>query len=419
MKRGKRVEWTRLDNAAKIFPPTSNDKDTKVFRFVCELQDEVSPDILQLALDETIDNFPIYKSVLRKGVFWYYLETSNIHPVVELESSPICDRIYFAGQRNLLFRVLYYKNRINVEIFHALSDGAGALCFVKTLVYYYLIKKYSKELGDNIPKLDYDSSLSQKMDDSFLKHYTKRKLPKREKHPRAYHIHETRREENRYKLVEGTMSVKDVLEAAHEYNTTMTVYLTALFMYSICKGMPARGKSRPVILSVPVNLRNYFESESARNFFGTINVGFNFGKDKIDFNEVIENVSDSFKRELEEERLLVHLNRLASLERNGLIRIVPLPVKDAALKIANQVAERGITSSISNVGKITMAEELKPFIKQFSVFTSARRPQIAICSFEDNLVVSFTSPYNETDIQKTFFQTLSHKGIDVKIVTNL
>ena len=90
-----------------------------------------------------------------------------------------------------------------------------------------------------------------------------------------------------------------------------------------------------------------------------------------------------------------------------------------ALKIANQVAERGITSSISNVGKITVAEELKPFIKQFSVFTSARRPQITICSFEDKLVVSFTSPYNETDIQKTFFQTLSHKGIDVKIVTNL
>ena len=62
MKRGKRVEWTRLDNAAKIFPPTSNDKDTKVFRFVCELQDDVSPDILQLALDETIENFPLYKS---------------------------------------------------------------------------------------------------------------------------------------------------------------------------------------------------------------------------------------------------------------------------------------------------------------------------------------------------------------------
>jgi len=418
MKRGKGVEWTRLDNAAKIFPPTSNDKDTKVFRFVCELEDEVSPDILQLALDETIDNFPIYKSVLRNGVFWYYLETSNIHPVVELESSPICDRIYFEGQRNLLFRVLYYKNRINVEIFHALSDGAGALCFVKTLVYYYLIKKYSEVLGDNIPKLDYDSSLSQKMDDSFLKHYTKRKLPKREKHPRAYHIHETRREENRYKLVEGTMSVKEVLEVAHEYNTTMTVYLTALFMYSICKGMPARRKNRPVVLSVPVNLRNYFESESARNFFGTINVGFHFGKNKIDFNEVIESVSDSFKRELEEERLLVHLNRLASLERNGLIRIVPLPVKNVVLQIANQIAERGITSSISNVGKITMVEELKPFIKQFSVFTSARRPQIAICSFGDKLVISFTSPYNETDIQKTFFQTLSHKGIDVKIVTN-
>jgi NRPS condensation-like uncharacterized protein len=419
MKRGKRVEWTRLDNAAKIFPPTSNYKDTKVFRFVCELQEEVNPDILQLALDETIENFPLYKSVLRKGVFWYYLESSNIHPTVELESRPICERIYFEGQRNLLFRVLYYKNRINVEIFHALSDGAGALWFVKTLVYHYLIKKYKEVLGDIIPKLNYDASISQKMDDSFLKHYTKRKLPKREKQPRAYHIHETRREENRYKLVEGTMSVKEVLEVAHEYNTTLTVYLTALFMYSICKGMPARRKNRPVVLSVPVNLRNYFESESARNFFSTINVGFHFGKNKINIEEVIESVSDSFKRELEEERLLVHLNRLASLEQNGLIRIVPLPIKDMVLKLANQIAERSITSSISNVGKITVAEELKPFIKQFSVFTSARRPQIAICSYEDKLVISFTSPYNETDIQKTFFQTLSHKGIDVKIVTNL
>jgi hypothetical protein len=120
---GKKVEWTRLDNAAKIFPPTSNEKDTKVFRFSCELFEGIEPDLLQQALDETMESFPLYRSVLRKGLFWYYLETSNINPLIEEESNPVCGRIYNEKQRNLLFRVFYYKNRINLEIFHALSDG--------------------------------------------------------------------------------------------------------------------------------------------------------------------------------------------------------------------------------------------------------------------------------------------------------
>ena len=40
-------DWTRLDNAAKIFPPTSNKQDTKVFRFACQLNEWVDQDILQ------------------------------------------------------------------------------------------------------------------------------------------------------------------------------------------------------------------------------------------------------------------------------------------------------------------------------------------------------------------------------------
>jgi len=43
-------DWTRLDNAAKIFPPTSNKQDTKVFRFACQLNEWVDQDILQQAV---------------------------------------------------------------------------------------------------------------------------------------------------------------------------------------------------------------------------------------------------------------------------------------------------------------------------------------------------------------------------------
>lgn len=419
MKHRKRVEWNRLDNAAKIFPPTSNDRDTKVFRFACELYERVDPVILQEALDETIEIFPLYKSVLRKGVFWYYFETSSLRPVVEEESLPVCARIYQESRRNLLFRVVYFKNRISLEVYHALSDGTGALWFFKSLLSRYLMSKYKNAFSELKLKIDYEASVSQKMDDSFLKYYTGKRISLAVKSERAYHIRGTRKEENRMQLIEGTMSVKAVLNAAHEYDTTLTVYLTALFMYSIYKTMSERGKKHPVVLSVPVNLRNYFESESARNFFGTINIGYHFGKNSTELPDIIKSVGESFSRELTPDRLRNHMERLAALEHNVFTRAVPLAIKDITLQMANHINERGITAALSNVGKIAMPSEFTPYIRQFDVFTSARRPQICMCSYGDNLVVSFTSPFADTDIQKTFFHTLSKKGIDVKIASNL
>ena len=67
----RRDYWRKLDNAAKIFPATSNQKDTRVFRFYCECKEPVEKKPLQLALDKTIEKYPVFLSVLRKGVFWF------------------------------------------------------------------------------------------------------------------------------------------------------------------------------------------------------------------------------------------------------------------------------------------------------------------------------------------------------------
>ena len=129
--------WYKLENAAKIFPPTSNKKDTKVFRFYVELFEEINPIFLQNALDETLEEFPLFKSTLKKGLFWYYLETTNIECKVEEEKNSPCDFI----TNDLLFIVSYFRKRINVEINHALTDGTGTLPFLKLLIPNYLIIK--------------------------------------------------------------------------------------------------------------------------------------------------------------------------------------------------------------------------------------------------------------------------------------
>lgn len=425
MKPRKRVEWTRLDNASKIFPATCSYRDTKVFRLVCELNEPVDPEFLQQALNVTLEGFPLYRSVLRRGIFWYYLERSDIYPKVEIESCPVCAPIYLKDRKNLLFRVFYYNNRINMELFHALSDGTGALWFMQALVHHYLIYRYKEVLGDKIPKLNYNASLSEKMGDSFGRYYAgespykwKAGHDKKREEPSAFRVNGTRMDENRMKLIEGSMSARDVLELAHKYSTTLTVFLTALFIYSIYKEMPAMGKRRPVVLQVPINLRQFFESVTARNFFSTMNVGYHFGKESTDFKDVIQSVRKSFEREVTEESVNERLNRLMALEKNPFARIVPLPVKDLFLRIANKIKDRGITAALSNIGQIKMPSEFEPFIRQFGVCTSARRPQVCICSYKDRLVLSFTSPFRETDIQRAFFQFLSKEGIDIEISSN-
>lgn len=422
----KEIKWSKLDNASKYFAATCNERDSKVFRISCELFEDVEPEILQQALDEAIERFPLYKSVLRRGIFWYYFENSDIHPMVEEENKPVCELIYRKQERKLLFRAFYHNKRISIEVFHALSDGTGALWFMTTLVYHYLLIKHKDQFLNQIPELSYSASISEKMDDSFNRYYQGRhfrKQAKREKEKKpaqkAYLIRGTRLEGNRVKVIEGAMSAKAVLDEAHKYNTTLTVFLSALLLVSIHKDMPVRRKHYPLVLSVPINLRQFFKSETSSNFFSTMNIGYNFGKDDRELGEVIRSLNESFRKELTEEKLNEHLNWLMSLEKNPFTRVVPLPLKNFFLRVANVVMEREITASISNLGRIYMPQKFDSYIHQFSVVPNVKRPQMAICTYGDRMVVSFASPFQETQLQKNFFKSLSQMGINIEISSNI
>ena len=157
-------KWYRLDNAAKIFPPSKNKYDSKIFRFTVSLVENVDKDILNVALTKTLQEYPIFRSVLKRGLFWYYLEESNIKPVVVEEHLRPCSKF----DTGLLFQVTYYKKRINLEVNHALTDGTGTLMFLKTLVVNYLEEKYKINSKEAINK----ASIKESSNDSFRKYYT-------------------------------------------------------------------------------------------------------------------------------------------------------------------------------------------------------------------------------------------------------
>ncbi|GHU59774.1 hypothetical protein FACS189444_5680 [Spirochaetia bacterium] len=409
------TQWSRLDNAAKIFPPSTSREDTKVFRFSCELYEAVDREILQHALNAGLEQFPFYRSIIRKGLFWYYFEKSDIPSLVREEYKFPCAPLYDTNRKNLLFEVTFYKKRINLEIYHALSDGFGALQFLKTIVRYYLLEKYQGQIDANIPD---DASDEQRSRDAFDTYYSKMKKVKAPRLPNAYLIRGERFPEARLGIIEGHISASALLAKTHEYKATISEFLTSLFICSIHEGMAIRDEVRPVSITIPVDLRKFFATPSVRNFFGTINVSHTFSRQGKTFEDVLAQVRLSFKEQLTPERIHARLNKFTALEHALPIQVVPLAVKAPVMKNAAWKARREESAAFSNLGKILMPAELVPYIRLFDVFTSSRRPQICLCSFEDMLVISFSSPLISTDIQRYFFRTLGDLGLGVEIVSN-
>lgn len=404
-------KWYKLDNAAKIFPPTSTRSDPKVFRFACELYEDIEKDTLQEALNSTLEEYPLFLSCLKKGLFWYYLETSNVSPKVEKEENVVCDRI----DKELLFRVSYYRKRINLEVYHALTDGTGTLYFLKSLVTNYLVIKHKikeKIILDN-------TSIYEKETDSFAKYYKRSKKIRIAKNKRAYNLKGARYPENCLKVIEGVVPTKDILRLAKEYNTTVTVYLTSILIKSISSTMSLKDKKRPVVVTIPVNLRKYFKSNTARNFFNTISVSYKFNEDNDSLTDIINSISEQFKTKLTKDCLDYQMNSLALLENVFIIRLIPIFIKDIVLKYFYKRSRKEQTIALSNVGIVDMPDILQKYIKLFDVFASTDCMQICMCSYLDNMVLSFTSHFVDTEIQKNFFTELSSQNIKVLINDNI
>ena len=408
--------WRKLDNAALAFPLVTGENDTRVFRFYCQLKEEVDSDILQQALDRTMEKYPLFQAVLRKGLFWFYLEHSHIRALVKPETEPPCSRLYIPDKKSLLFQVSYYKERINFEVFHALTDGTGAMHFLQELVQNYLILAHPKE---NFPEIGRDKKTGRGNieEDSFSQYYSSDIPKNREKKKAAVKLKGEKLVHSDMHISEVVLSVKEVHQKARSYGVSITVLLTAVMLCSIREEIPKNQQKRPVTLMIPVNLRNYFPSQSMTNFFGWIEVGYTFS-DTTTFEEVLVDVKRQFEQELEKDKIAMHMNDYVRIEKNIFVRAVTLEIKKYFLMIGANLGSRSITAVYSNIGIIRLPEEYREYIRHFGIFASTNSLQMCSCSYGDEMVLGFTSKIPDDSIQRNFRRMLSEEEIPHRELKN-
>lgn len=409
-------KWRKLDNAALAFPLVTGKNDTRVFRFYCQLKEEVNGEILQAALDQTMEKYSLFQAVLRKGLFWFYLEHRDIRAVVKPETEPPCSRLYIPDKKSLLFQVTYDKNRINFEVFHALTDGTGAMHFLQELVQNYLILAHPQE---NLPHIESTEEITHgdKEEDSFSQYYSSDTPKDKEKKETAVKLKGEKLVHSDMHITEVAFSVKDIHQKARSYGVSITVLLTAMMLCSIREEIPKNQQKRPVTLMIPVNLRNYFPSQSMANFFGWIEVGYKFS-DTTTFEKVLESMKQQFEQELVKEKIAMHMSGYVRIEKNPFVRVVPLEIKKYFLMIGANLGSRSITAVYSNIGIIRLPEEYREYIQHFGIFASTNSLQMCSCSYGDEMVLGFTSKIPDDSIQRNFQRMLSEEKVSHRELKN-
>ena len=405
-------KWRKLDNAALAFPLVTGKNDTRVFRFYCQLKETVDGEVLQQALDQTMKKYPLFQAVLRKGLFWFYLERRDIHATVKQEKRPPCSSLYIPDKKSLLFQVSYHNNRMNFEVFHGLTDGTGAMNFLEELVQNYLILAHPET---ELPRVEHEEEITpgDQEEDSFSQYYSSEIPRNKEKKPAAVKLKGEKLVHSDMDITEVILNVKETLAKARSYGVSITILLTAMLLCSIQEEIPRNRQKKPVTLMIPVNLRNYFPSQSMGNFFGWIEVGYVFEED-TSFEEVLSSVKQQFQKQLQKDRIAMNMNGYVRIEKNPFVRAVPLEIKKFFLMAGANLGSRSITAVYSNIGIIRLPEEYKEYIERFGIFASTDSLQLCSCSYGNQLVLGFTSKIPDDSIQRNFMKMLKKEEISYK-----
>lgn len=403
-------KWYKLDNAAKIFPPTTTTYDPKIFRFSVLLKKKINKDNLQKALDTTLEDFPIFKSILKKGLFWYYLEEANIKAkVIEEKTSP-CEKL----NTPLLFEVSYFQNKINLEVYHALSDGAGCTTFLENLIYNYLKIEY--QLKDNA--ILTKSSSYEKAIDSFSKYYNPKNKLKIKNKENAYQLKVRWYNEGKLRIITGSTNTNKIKEIAHQHQTTITGLLISLVIKSMEEILSIKDKKKPISITVPIDLRKYYKSETVRNFFNVTNIEYKFNKKNTSLEEIILKVNEQLKNSLNEEAIESNMSKMLWLENFFLIRLIPLFIKNKVLKYSYRLTRKKQTLGLSNVGIFHLPDSCKNYIDKCIVMNSTDAMELCIISYEDEICISFSSHFINSELEKNFFRLLKQYNLNITIYNN-
>lgn len=414
--------WYKLDNAGKLYPAIATSRWSSVFRVSALLRERVLPETLQTAVNRVLPRFPSMAVCIRQGLFWYYFEANSKPLLIQPDTGHPCLRFRWKDNNGYLLRVLYYQKRVSVEFFHSVTDGTGGFAFLKTLTAEYLrLRGVMIQTGHGVLDIRQKPSPSE-LEDAFLR----MPLPKgrhSRKDTRAFHMPGTLEPPHTLHVIAASMPHQAVQALSKPLGVTVTEYVAAVLLYACYSRQQACGKKeRPIRISIPVNMRGFFQTETLRNFSSFVNPGIDPRLGTYTFEETARDVHHFMRYALNPKFLYANIALNVADERNLFLRLVPLPLKKLVINgVFRYAGDRTVTTTLTNIGRMDAPSEMMAHVERFEFMLGAAatpRCNCALVSTGDTMTLIFTRNQREANLPREALRFLVERGVPVSVESN-
>ena len=367
----------KFDNAANIYPASLSKNFCSLFRMKVTMNDDIDAKILQEALIVASKRIPTFRCTMSVGAFWWYLQRVDKDPQIR-PFRPL-RHIDFRDQGGLLYRVSIDQRQIVLDVFHALTDGTGAMTFLLTLTGEYIRRRYQTSIGYNNLTLDPGQApVYAEVEDSFKTVFAGRH-GHLEKNDNAYHLRGRVMPYNAARDLRMVLPEDRTAEVCRQYDCTVTELLLSVMLYALQeehkRDTASTRRKNPVIkVCMPVNLRGRYPSRTVRNFSSYVNLGVDVRNGYLSFRRIVKTVKAQKKRALLKDELEPKIAANVEIEDMLLVRCLPIWVKQHVIDLVNRLhGDRFFTHTLSNLGRVNVPEEMVPYIADLDFILGRQR----------------------------------------------
>lgn len=421
--------YYRLDNSAILTAAIADRSGPFVFRLTCTLDHTVDLGALGFAMARLAPRFPCLNVRMGHGVFWHYLDPLRRAPVPEAERVWPAEPMPYRRNQPL-FRVMAYGRRIACEFHHAITDGTGAMAYLRALVCDYFVQKGVELDSEELTRMGIahaDEPVSiEECEDAYARYFT-HPLPPPPPRPQAFQLPGYRRHEG-YRETVGSTPLAAIHSQARSRSTSITGFVAAVYLaalqdvYEAMPPGPRRRASRLLSVQIPVNLRTRYPSRSVRNFTLLASATLDLGLGHWNFDEILARVHHELGLGVSNKELARQLGRNVAGERNALGRPLFLPLKSLVLRRINAVMGVGTYSgSVSNLGQVTLPEAVASRVLSIGFLparSAAACANLGVISWRDTLYLSIGSLAMKRDLERLVFTRLASLGLEFSVACN-
>lgn len=368
--------------------------------FAIELDENINEDKLIKAIKKAIEFNPLFGCKIVDKNNHSYLEKNNKPIVVFNVKEEDRPKTFVKGTNDYCFQITYYKNRLTFEWYHIITDGAGAVDFL-----YSLLNSYFDRCFDSIPdKFDTDVYLKDLVD--------KRIKPiGRKNEPKGFNNKYLPIEKRGYKCMTHIIRipVEDVIKLSKRAESTPAAIFVPLLSRAIRKNLPTNINNRNVSCNVMVNVRDRLRIKTMHNAAIGKVLTYTDKMDKYDFDTVATCYRAMLDLAVQKENLIYNLTDTAS-SIDLLLGLRKLKLNKAVASILKNSMNNVVFTYIA---RLHFDDVVKSHIKKIDArsWPDIGNLVIAMIDFNGTLVLDITENYKNKNIVPDFLKELKEYNI--------